>query len=113
MKLHITLTVVRGVGKSCEPFCPQWIAAEGRITSKTPALFRKVLKGLGKTKLPVLLDSLGGDLDAAIEMGMLIRDEKLPVAVASTGYLNCDPRTLYCFNGKKQKGPYKGFAVYA
>ncbi len=39
LKGPMTVTVVRGGGSKCEPLCPEWIALEGQITSKTPALF--------------------------------------------------------------------------
>ena len=112
-QIPMTITIVRGGSDKCEPNCPLWIAAEGKITPKTPALLRNALKSLGDRKLPILLDSRGGDLGAAIEMGMMIRDASLTVAVASTGYVNCDPLTLYCYKGKAPQGLYKGFAVYS
>jgi hypothetical protein len=113
LKRPMTVTIVRGGGSKCEPLCPQWIAAEGQITAETPALLQKALDELGDTKLPVLLDSLGGDLDAAIAMGTMIHQREMAVAIAATGYLNCDPRTRHCFKGGKPEGIYRGFPVYA
>ncbi len=52
-------------------------------------------------------------MDAAIKMGTLTHDKELTVAISSTGYLNCDPRTQHCFKGGKPDGTYKGFAVYS
>jgi hypothetical protein len=112
LKRPMTVTVVRGSHLKCEPLCPQWIAAEGQITTETPALFQKVLHELGDAKLPILLDSRGGDLDAAIAIGKMIHERKMTVAIASTGYINCDPRTQHCFKGGKPENIYRGFALH-
>src|SRR5690348_1002266 len=56
--------IVRSHEAGCEPNCPQWISAEGEVTPQTPALFKKFLKQVGKNRLPVLINSLGGDVEA-------------------------------------------------
>jgi hypothetical protein len=77
----MTLRWMRASG-SCEPLCPEWIAARGVITRDTPKQLRALLKRAGERKLPVVLDSPGGDFDAAIELGRLIRARGLDTAVA-------------------------------
>ena len=54
--------VVRSSAPGCEPTCPEWISAEGSIVAGTPALFKRTLKGLGSRKLPVVVDSPGGNV---------------------------------------------------
>jgi hypothetical protein len=80
----------------CEPNCPEWIAAEGRITSATPQRFRKAFKQLKGKKLPILIQSGGGDVTAALKIGRMIREQGLDVFVAETSFVNCKPRDKTC-----------------
>jgi hypothetical protein len=108
----MTVAVVRNSGSDCEPLCPQWIAAQGVITPATPKQFAKILKSIGKTRLPVVIDSPGGDLDAALEIARLIQKRGLDVAVASTSYIGCKPAETKC-KRTSAKAPYKGFPIYS
>ena len=107
-QLPMTVVVVRQNGSVCEPLCPEWIAAEGEITSATPAQFRKVLKQLGKRKLPVLLQSPGGNVDAALEIGRMLRKAKLDVTVSGIAYEGCAPHLKTCRPPEADKGLYRG-----
>ena len=107
----MTVVVVRSSVSGCEPDCPQWIAAEGRITPNTPALFRKALKLAGKRRLPVIITSPGGDVDAALAIGNLIRARKLDVAVGWTFFTGCWPQQKDCKLPKQQAGVYRGSAL--
>ena len=51
--------LVRSNHPGCEPQCPQWIAAQGRIMPGTANKFRKVLREVGDRKLPIFIDSIG------------------------------------------------------
>ncbi len=95
----MTVVVVRSNIPSCEPDCPQWISAQGRITANTPAVFKKALKLAGKKRLPVIITSPGGDVDAALAVGNLIRARKLDVAVGWTVFSGCEPRQKDCKPG--------------
>lgn len=81
--LLMRFAIVRSLD-GCEPTCPEWIAAEGAIQSNTPALFRKVLRLLKGRKLPIIVNSPGGDVNAAMELGRIIRKNKLDIAVGKT-----------------------------
>jgi hypothetical protein len=81
---------------ACEPNCPEWISAEGMILSGTAGAFRKAILDLGGRRLPVLISSHGGSLGAALQMGALIRERRLAVAVARTLIANCPARTAVC-----------------
>jgi hypothetical protein len=107
----MTVTIVRSTMAGCEPDCPQWIAAEGRITAATPGVFRKVLKQAGKRALPVIVNSPGGDVNAAIAIGRMIRAKKLDVAVGWTYYAGCEPKKKDCKLPKHQKGVYRGLLL--
>lgn len=108
---EMTVAVVRHSGTGCEPQCPQWIAAEGVITPQTPRQFRAVLKRIGSAKLPVLLTSPGGDLDAALEIGALIAKAGLDVIVSGTAYFGCRPDQKDCKAAKARKFTYRGFPL--
>ncbi|NEJ88221.1 hypothetical protein GR223_20045 [Rhizobium leguminosarum] len=80
----------------CQENCPEWISAEGRITSDTPARLRKILKKIGGRKLPVVFRSEGGDVDAAYAMGRMIRKAGLETAVGGTRLKGCPVEDTRC-----------------
>lgn len=83
------VTIVRANWPGCEPDCPEWIAARGRIDETTPSKFRKVLAQIGKRKLPVLIDSLGGSGLDGYTVGRMIRAKGLDVSVTQTELKTC------------------------
>jgi hypothetical protein len=101
--------IVRGSSLLCEPNCPEWIWAEGEIRSDTAKRFKKFLKTVGDRKLPVIIQSPGGDVDAALAMGRMIRAKKLDVAVGYTTFSSCVPRQKGCDAAKI--GGYRGIAA--
>lgn len=105
------VVVVRSSEGACEPLCPQWIAAEGEITSATPAAFRKVFKQIGDRKLPVIIRSPGGSIQAAVEIGRMIRKRGLEVSLGFTDYAGCAPDAKGCKLLGAQKGVYRGVVV--
>lgn len=105
------VVVVRNIIGNCDPLCPQWISAEGQITSKSPSVFKKALASVGDQKLPVVITSPGGDLDAALAIGEMIRKRGLDVAVGMTYFGGCAPYQKTCKLPKEQKGVYRGFII--
>ena len=80
---------------NCQDECNQWISAEGEITPETPARLQAILKTLGERKLPVVLQSYGGDMDAAFAIGRTIRAAGLETSIGRTRLPRCptlDPR---------------------
>lgn len=104
----MTFVVVKGL--RCAETCPEWISAEGRITSGTPAQLRKVLKSIGKRKLPVVLNSPGGDVDAAYAMGRMIRKAGLETTVGATWLDACPPKDKRCRAGIGKGGKSTGYS---
>lgn len=109
----MTVVIVESSAPGCQPRCPRWIAASGEIGAETPALFARVLKQAGRLKLPVLIDSPGGNVDAAIEIGRMIRKAGLDTAVARTRYEGCTPGDGACTLPPARKGIYRGVASNA
>ena len=103
--------VVRSASPGCEPFCPEWISAEGAILRATPAEFKKFLRRLGSKRLPVIVTSPGGQVDAAWELGRMIRARKLDIGVGLTRFVECGPGQN-CKLDPARKDVYSG-ALYS
>ena len=104
--LPMVFSHVRATGE-CEPTCPEWIAAEGKITPGTSKRFKAFLKKVGKIKLPLILQSAGGDVNSALAFGRIIRESGMDVAVGYTVYQGCAPRQD-CKLPKAQRGIFRG-----
>ena len=63
----------------------EWIAAVGRITPETPALFRREIVD-AYPGLAVMFESDGGDMTAALELGRLIRARGMSTSVGDRGW---------------------------
>src|SRR5262245_7773971 len=48
MQIHL----VRSAEPGCEPQCPEWIAAQGKIDGNSVAQFKQVLRQIGDRKVP-------------------------------------------------------------
>lgn len=108
------MVVVRMRAKDwCGRRCPEWIVAEGAITRNTPEQLRRVLAELGNARLPVVLDSRGGDVDAAMDMGRMIRARGLTTIIGRSEVQGCAPRDARCRKGGAAELPYTGYVVPA
>jgi len=103
--------VVRSSSPGCEPFCPEWISAEGAIVRATPGELKKFLKKLGDKRLPVIVTSPGGHVEAAWELGRFLRARKLDIGVGLTRFVECAPGQN-CKLDPARKGIYSG-ALYS
>ncbi|MBZ9823591.1 hypothetical protein LB528_29760 [Mesorhizobium sp. CA4] len=102
--------VVRSSAPGCEPNCPEWISAEGTIEAGTPALLKRLLKTLGGRQLPIVVNSPGGNVDAALQLGRMVRKNKLDIAVGITEFSGCSPGTKNCRDNDGKDQPYSGVA---
>ena len=107
----MTFAIVRSSVVGCEPNCPEWISAEGQIMSASAGQFRKILKQAGDLRLPVIITSQGGDVEAALAIGQMIHERKLDVIVGWTLYTGCSPAVKTCKLPKEQNGVYSGVAI--
>ncbi|MGE3874481.1 MAG: hypothetical protein AB7F74_16150 [Parvibaculaceae bacterium] len=105
------VVIVRSVMAGCASLCPQWISAEGQITAKSPAVFKKALAKAKDLRLPVVVTSTGGEVDAALKIGEMIREHHLDVAVGWTYFGGCAPYQTNCKLPKEQKGVYRGIVM--
>jgi len=88
--------IARSADAACEPHCLEWISAQGMIDASTPRQFKKVLAALGKRKLPILIDSAGGSVNEALEVGRMIRAKGLDVVVTKTVFKPCEKLDTAC-----------------
>ncbi len=88
--------LVRSGPPGCEPYCTEWIAAQGQIDKDTPGQFKKVFAQLGNRRVPILIHSGGGTVDDAIAIGRLIRANGFDVAVTKTEFAPCAPTDTAC-----------------
>ncbi|RWL97363.1 MAG: hypothetical protein E5X80_13195 [Mesorhizobium sp.] len=102
--------IVRSSAPGCEPNCPEWISAEGTIEAGTPTLLKRLLKTLGGRQLPIVVNSPGGNVDAALQLGRMIRKNKLDIAVGTTEFSGCSPETKNCRDNDSKAAPYSGIA---
>lgn len=72
-----------GNGGNCSDSC-QWIAAEGFITDETPAAFEAFLEDKGLPGPIIYIDSTGGRLAPALELGRRFRELGLSTSVGTT-----------------------------
>lgn len=90
------VVLIRSNEPRCEPQCTYWIAAQGAITPKTPEAFRRIFKQIGSDRVPVFVNSGGGNVDAAMAIGRMIRARKLDVAIGHTLIAPCSAADKTC-----------------
>ncbi|MBX5131111.1 hypothetical protein HJB79_00165 [Rhizobium lentis] len=93
---------------NCQEECTQWISAEGDITPDTPVRLKAILETLGERKLPVVLQSNGGDMDAAFATGRIIHAAGLETSVGRTRLPNCPTLNPRCKASMAKSGPTEG-----
>ncbi len=93
---QMTFHVAQSVKAGCPAQCAEWIVADGQIGKATADEFKAFLDTLGNRKLPVVINSPGGDVKNAMEMGRLIRARGLDVIAARTGIPICSAKIETC-----------------
>ncbi|MGN8019785.1 hypothetical protein ACTJJ7_03625 [Phyllobacterium sp. 22229] len=103
--------IVREDSHQCEPICPEWIYAYGSIGTTTPKEFEKVISQMGDRRLPIIIESPGGDMKAGLEMGRLVRKNGLDIAVGRVQFKACRPEDQTCKPIYTNPTAYAGSAV--
>jgi hypothetical protein len=91
----IEFYLARGDADACGPGCNEWIAAEGRIDAGAAQRLRRLLAKLGRRRPPIYFESPGGLITGALELGRLIREQKLEASVAHTVPVGCESDKLF------------------
>jgi hypothetical protein len=89
----IEFYLARGDADACGPGCKDWIAAEGKFDAGAAQRLRQLLAKLGRPRPPIYFHSPGGLVVGALELGRLIRGQKLQVSVAHTIATGCNGDT--------------------
>jgi len=89
----IEFYLARGEADACGRGCNEWIAAEGKIDGGAAQRLRRLLTRLGRSRPPIYFHSPGGQIAGSLELGRLIRDQKMTVSVGHTIPLGCDRGT--------------------
>jgi hypothetical protein len=90
----IAFYLAKGDANACGHDCDQWIAADGKIDLAAPQRLRALLAKIGKRRLPIFFHSPGGNVAGGLELGRLIRQQKLVAGVARTIPGGCDRDNL-------------------
>jgi hypothetical protein len=99
-----SVVLVRSADAACEPTCAEWISIQGRIVAGMSDQLKPIIKGLGGRKVPVFVDSGGGSVSEAMDMGKAIRAAGLDVAVTRTLATECAKTDAAC---RKRQGGAK------
>ena len=88
----IVFFIAKGEAHACGPGCAEWIAADGTFDAGAPARLRALLAKTAKRKLPIFFHSPGGAVTAAMEIGRMMRVQKIKAGVGRTIPQGCDPK---------------------
>jgi hypothetical protein len=81
--------VATGEPNACGRGCTEWIAAEGRFDKGAAQRFREFLAVLAKRDLPIFFNSDGGLLREAVQIGLILRENRMTAGVARTVAEGC------------------------
>jgi hypothetical protein len=98
--------VAHGAADACGPGCSEWIAAEGTVEWDTLKRLIAILDRQSPRKLPVVIDTRGGDLKVSASLGRILRGRGIDTTVGATEVEACDSKSeADCFALKRQGGP--------
>ncbi len=106
----MSFVIVRSSIADCEPNCPQWIEAQGKIVAATAGKLAKLLTSPTNRNLPILLNSYGGDIRAAMLMGRMIRRYHMSTGIGMTNFVFCDPFEVAKCRPTVSNNTYRGRA---
>ena len=85
----LIFVVASGEPNACGRGCTEWIAGEGRFDEGAAQRFREFLAGLAKRDLPIFLNSDGGLVSEAVQIGLILRENRMTAGVARTVPAGC------------------------
>jgi hypothetical protein len=80
----IIFILATGEPNACGRGCSEWIAGEGQFDESAAQRFRDFLAALPKRDLPIFFHSDGGLLREAVQIGSLLRENRMSAGVART-----------------------------
>ena len=76
--------VVTGEPNACGRGCSEWIAGQGQFDEGSAQRFREFLAILAKRDLPIFFNSDGGLVSQAVQIGLIMRENRMTAGVART-----------------------------
>jgi hypothetical protein len=76
--------VATGEPNACGRGCTEWIVGEGRFDDGAAQRFREFLAVLAKRDLPIFFNSDGGLVSEAVQIGLMLRENRMTAGVART-----------------------------
>ena len=76
--------VATGEPNACGRGCSEWIAGEGQFDESAAQRFRDFLAVLAKRDLPIFFNSDGGLVREAVQIGLILRENRMNAGVART-----------------------------
>jgi hypothetical protein len=76
--------VATGEPNACERGCTEWIAGQGQFDEGAAERFWGFLAVLAKRDLPIFFNSDGGLVSQAVQIGVLLRENRMTAGVART-----------------------------
>jgi hypothetical protein len=76
--------VATGEPNACGRGCTEWIAGEGRFDEGAAQRLREFLAILPKRDLPIFFNSDGGLVREAVQIGLILRENRMTAGVART-----------------------------
>ena len=80
----LIFVIATGDPNACGRRCTEWIAAEGRSDEGAAQRFRGILAVLAKRDLPIFFNSDGGLVSEAVQIGLILRENRMTAGVART-----------------------------
>jgi hypothetical protein len=80
----IIFVVAMGEPNACGGGCFEWIAAQGQFDEGAAQRFREFLAVLTRRDLPIFFNSDGGLVSQAVQIGVLLRENRMTAGVART-----------------------------
>jgi hypothetical protein len=81
--------VATGEPNACGRGCNEWIAGQGQFDESAAQRFREFLAVLAKRDLPIFFNSDGGLLREAVQIGLILRENRMTAGVARTVAEGC------------------------
>jgi len=85
----LIFVVATGEPNACGRGCTEWIAGQGRFDKGSAQRFRDFLTVLAERDLPIFFNSDGGLLSEAVQIGLILRENRMTAGVARTVPQGC------------------------
>ena len=80
----LIFVIATGEPNACGRGCTEWIAGQGRFDEGAAQRFREFLAVLAKRDLPIFFNSDGGLVSEAVQIGLILRENRMTAGVART-----------------------------